>query len=276
MDHPNQIEKNHSSNVFLFKNSISKLNISKKNPNEFNSFGVYNDQIKNLTNTLNDIYKNSEETKKSGTNEYEILNKNKNEPLNETSDQTSKLYNLNDKNEALSLLQKIENRSYVDTRKNGYIEGLVANSFINIKNENINKITIIPNIFIETEMNFSPNINLFGIFIGENNIINGMKERVIQYILQHELFLIKTYECILDAFKLIEEEIRNEFKILIKKSGEEFILQISAVIVLIIDDICYLINIGDNKGIIAIDNNIYSLTKVVFSRKITAEYIELN
>ena len=103
------------------------------------------------------------------------------------------------------------------------------------------------------------NISLFALYEGKFNsyISNILKTKLHQYIFEDELFLISTYEAIKNSFLKIKNEIIFESKT--EKFNDKSLA--NALIVIIIENSCYIINLGISRCIMSTSNgnNIYQL-----------------
>jgi serine/threonine protein phosphatase PrpC len=166
----------------------------------------------------------------------------------------------NKKQEILMNLNKT--KPYINIENYGVIKGVISGSFINAQNNNHDRIAIYPNINIECDLELVPSIHVFALFTGyvDSSVSDAVRDKVIKYILTHELFLIKTHESILEAFKQIEKEIMNHMKSHYEKTGELRNSSAGVLIVLIIDHFCYTINLGSCRAIISQRDNVFTLT----------------
>jgi len=102
------------------------------------------------------------------------------------------------------------------------------------------------------------NICLFALYEGKYNsyLTNILKTKLHQYIFEDELFLISTYEAIKKSFSKIKNEIIIENN---EKFNEKSLA--NALIVIIIENSCYIINLGISRCIMSTSNgnNIYQL-----------------
>jgi serine/threonine protein phosphatase PrpC len=159
-------------------------------------------------------------------------------------------------NEALENLEKDENKAICSNFNfTTNIKGYSVNSFINLQKENYDNITIAPNIKMKTKTGFSPSLHFFGLFSGHGNgyVSEILKNKLLKYIVHHNMFLIKTHESIIDSHKNIEEELLLEN--INDKIGS------CSLTLIIIDNVCYVSNLGDSRAILSLNDTIYQLTK---------------
>jgi hypothetical protein len=177
---------------------------------------------------------------------------------NYESDHDDIIYNFQDKfiKEALDFLDSDENKPISSSKGGGdAISGYCVNSFKNIQKDNLDRISIVLDIKMKSISNVSPVINFFGLFSGHGNatVSEALKNKILKYILHHELFLIKTHESIIDSHKNIEEELMVEN--LSDRIGS------CSLILMIIDNVCYISNLGDSRAILSMNESVYQLTK---------------
>jgi serine/threonine protein phosphatase PrpC len=176
---------------------------------------------------------------------------------NYDTEQDDIIYNFQDKfiKEALELLELDENRPISSSKDVNRIKGYSVNSFKNIQKENLDRISVVLDIKMQNQWNIRPTIDFFGLYNGHGNatVSEGLKNKLIKYIIHHDLFLIKTHESIIDSHKNIEEEL------IIEKLSDR--IGSCSLTLLIIDNICYISNLGDSRAILSMTEGVYQLTK---------------
>jgi protein phosphatase 2C family protein 2/3 len=167
------------------------------------------------------------------------------------------IYNFQDKfvKEALDFLDIDENRPISSAKGGSVVKGYCVNSFKNIQKDNLDRVSIVLDIKMKSLSNVSPAMNFFGLFSGHGNatVSEVLKNKLLKYILHHELFLIKTHESIIDSHKNLEEEL------IIENISDR--IGSCSIMMMIIDNVCYISNLGDSRAILSMNENVYQLSK---------------
>ena len=151
---------------------------------------------------------------------------------------------------------------YINSSKCGIVSSFLATSHHREKSyaDSLNNITCISNITINSqEQSSQPDlssykINYFALFEGCDSSIASiyLKKNFHNYLFEDEEFLICTYQSFINAFEKCQIDIQN-IDMLTSSSG---------LIVLIIDNICYICTLGCSRCIMSTysSNNIYQMT----------------
>lgn len=145
---------------------------------------------------------------------------------------------------------------YTLTKAQGVIKGLTAFTFVNEKVTQEDKITIATNIKIKLPNNKGDTfVDIIGIYNGMNSemIAEKCKESLHRYICSDPEFLIHTSSAILNAFMKLDQEMKDLF--------QENFYGAYVVMILLVADHCYAINLGVGRIVLSTQEEVYYLNK---------------
>ena len=266
----NNIENNNNKNTNIIKNTIITNNkLSSFNENNNHTFISFKgSKIESQTSEIN-----SDKNKIISSMYADYLaNKSNSENMSENVRNESKIQKLNECFDKNKILQ------YEFSK--GNIAGFSAYTYQNEENNNKNKLSINININKEDNNNKIHIINFFSLFCGDirdedDDLAKFLKNNFKDILLEEKEIISNTASAIKNSFLKCETKYINYYlKEKIKKNQISKIQNCSIIIILIIDDIIYVANVGNIISIIS--SKLSSKIEYLSKESITQEEYENN
>lgn len=144
-------------------------------------------------------------------------------------------------------IEKVLRPSRISSKSNGFVKGYAANSNKGlIKQSNEDRICIIMKVVApeDEDIGYWPNCSFFGVFDGHNGdgCANYLRDNLFQLIVSSPSFPSDTKSALEEGFQKAEEEV---LKLEQDFSGS------TANVIMIVDDQCFVANVGDSRSILS-------------------------